>query len=328
MTAKKPVRRRKRPGVVNPEKAAKSRAADAEAEKAHVEYRERDETIYAEFEDSMEYKRKVDKDRAARKELKTETVDPKKDEEEFARKEHGFRESMDGTITPPKPAGDSDDSVSSPPSIYATPPEQVESPSDSHPDPTRLWVSQGEQDSAVKPAEEFPPAPLYQNTQDLPVDVVEEIPRPQDADIDSSPVPMRQSGRASLNDELEELQPIPIPQKPTYQDLKLSSVEGKPPTSIHTGDQLHVVRVPTADLPSTRGTTVMGLHPHASAWTRSPIWAQTIVALGIGTAVAGLSFGFYKLFKKITHRETNNRTETDRLHARDWKRKSKRAKIM
>ena len=116
---------------------------------------------------------------------------------------------------------------------------------------------------------------------------------------------------------LQVLQPVPIKIN-KFEDLKLASVEARSAPSLHTGAQLHVNRVPTERIPPTPGLSVMGLHPHASSWTRSPQWAQTTVAFGMGAALAGLGFGVYKFLQKFIFGTAFMRPKGIRSHARDW----------
>jgi len=117
---------------------------------------------------------------------------------------------------------------------------------------------------------------------------------------------------------MESLEPIPI-RRYSYQDSQRGSVASAPP-SIRTGAQIRVNRVPTEQIPRSEGLSEYGLHPHATAWTRAPVWAQAIVAIGIGTALGGLGFGIFKLIGKLVNRNG----AASRLHARDWKKKQKR----
>jgi hypothetical protein len=138
-------------------------------------------------------------------------------------------------------------------------------------------------------------------------------------------IPMRQDGRESLDDELEDLPP-----KPIIHDFKLTPVEHHSVTSdsLHTGAHLHVLHPPDHDCPPSLGTTVMGMHPRASAWTKSPAWSQTIVALGIGAGLATISYGIYKFItKKLTEHKSANSTEVKRLHARDLRWNARQIKL-
>jgi flagellar biosynthesis GTPase FlhF len=138
-------------------------------------------------------------------------------------------------------------------------------------------------------------------------------------------IPMRQDGRESLDDELEDLPP-----KPIIHDFKLTPVEQHSVTSdsLHTGDQLHVLHPLDHDCPPSLGTTVMGMHPRASAWTKAPAWSHTIVALGIGAGLATIGYGIYKFItKKLTEHKSANSTEVKRLHARDLRWNARQIKL-
>ena len=243
----------------------------------------------------MEFKRKFDQRRDARKTQRPKTFDPATDEADFQRKLDAFMEDMDGIVSPRPPSSGPEGSASSAPSPYETTPE---------------WI-----DSTSSALQELATVPYDQTRQGLPTDVDELL-----------LLPMRQERRTLLNDEPEELSPIP--QKPKYQDLKLYTVDEKSVGSLHTGAQLHVNRVSTEDIPPSLGISMAGLHPHASAWTKSPAWAQTVVAMAIGAALTSIGLTIHKLFKKFTHKNSENGTETGRLHARDWKRKPRQAKIL
>ena len=244
----------------------------------------------------MEFKRKRDQRRQARKTQQPKTFDQVMDEADFQEKLDAFMESMDPIISALTPAPGPEGSVSGARRPYETTPERIDSTSDA--------------------LQDFAPIPGDQVRKGLPADVVEELPL----------LPMRQDGRTLLNDEPEAISPIP--QKPKYHDVRLYSVDEKSVGSLHTGAQLHVNRVPTEDIPPSLGISMAGLHPHASAWTKSPAWAQTVVAMTIAAALTSIGFTIHKLFKKITHKKPGNGTETGRLHARDWKKESRREKIL
>lgn len=127
----------------------------------------------------------------------------------------------------------------------------------------------------------------------------------------------RQSRLTESNVEaLETLDPIPI-RRYSYQAFKVESeASASPPPSIRTGTQIRVNRVPTERIPPSEGLTEYGLHPHATAWTRAPLWAQVSVAAGMGAALGGLGYGIIKLVSKFVNRNRVGR----RLHARDWQR--------
>lgn len=119
---------------------------------------------------------------------------------------------------------------------------------------------------------------------------------------------------------VESLEPIPI-RRYSYQDSQRGSVaSASPPPFIRTGAQIRVNRVPTEQIPRSEGLSEYGLHPHATAWTRAPVWAQAIVAIGMGAALGGLGYGIFKLIGKLVNRNG----AASRLHARDWKKKQKR----
>ena len=276
------------------EKAAKISVAEVELEIAYEEWKVKKGNRDERMEMMPEFKRKHDQLWEARKAQQPKTFDPVKDEEKFQKKLDAFKESMDRGISPLPPSPKREDSMPSAPGVRETLPEWIDS---------------------TDVIQNLAPIPGDQIRQGLPTDVVEESPL----------LPMHQDRRLSLNDEPEKL--APIPEKPRYQDLKLSSVDEKADTSLHTGAQLHVNRVPTEDIPPSLGVSVAGLHPHASAWTKSPAWAQTAVAMTIGAALIGIGFSVYKLFQKFTYKMRENGSEKRRLHARDWKMKSRRMKI-
>jgi len=120
---------------------------------------------------------------------------------------------------------------------------------------------------------------------------------------------------------LETLDPIPI-RRHTYRDFELGSdvASASPPPSIRTGAQIRVNRVPTEKIPPSEGVSEYGLHPHATAWTRAPVWAQASVAIGMGAVLGGLGYGIFKLVGKLVNR---NGTAT-RLHPRDWKKQNRK----
>jgi len=142
----------------------------------------------------MEFKRKFDQRRDARKTQRPKTFDPATDEADFQRKLDAFMEDMDGIVSPRPPSSGPEGSASSAPSPYETTPE---------------WI-----DSTSSALQELATVPYDQTRQGLPTDVDELL-----------LLPMRQERRTLLNDEPEELSPIP--QKPKYQDLKLYTVDEK-----------------------------------------------------------------------------------------------------
>jgi hypothetical protein len=114
----------------------------------------------------------------------------------------------------------------------------------------------------------------------------------------------------------------PIPDtRHHYKNLKLSSANSALPPSLHTGAELKVFRVPTEQIPPTSGISVMGTHPHSSAWTAVP-WASAIVAFGMGAVIGTAGFGVYKLIRDKFSKENKRTLPTEkirRVHARDWK---------
>lgn len=138
-------------------------------------------------------------------------------------------------------------------------------------------------------------------------------------------VPAVEEHRHSDEGSLEDLAPIPVRRKlyedPKLGDFRLGSVKS-PSTisSLHTGDQIPVNRVPSEMIPSTKGGSVFGTYPDATVWTRSPRWAQAMVGAAMGVLIGSAGFGMYKLFGKVFHK--SSRTAKDkskrRLHPRDW----------
>jgi hypothetical protein len=140
-------------------------------------------------------------------------------------------------------------------------------------------------------------------------------------------VPAVEEYRHSDEGSLEDLAPIPIRRKlyenPKFGDFRLGSVKS-PSTisSLHTGDQIHVNRVPSEMIPSTKGGSVLGVYPHATVWTKSPRWAQAIVGAAMGALIGSAGFGMYKLFGKVFRKSSKTAKDKSkrRLHARDWTR--------
>lgn len=138
-------------------------------------------------------------------------------------------------------------------------------------------------------------------------------------------VPAIEEDTHSDEGSLEDLAPIPIRRKlyqdHKFEDFRLGSVKS-PSTisSLHTGDQIHVNRVPSEMIPSTKGTSVMGTYPSATVWTRSPPWAQAMVGAAMGVLIGSLGYGTYKLFSKLFHKSPSVAKDKSkpRLHARDW----------
>ena len=106
---------------------------------------------------------------------------------------------------------------------------------------------------------------------------------------------------------------------PTNYCLDYGSVKGPSMPSLHTGAGVHVNRVPSEFVPPSTGSSMMGLYPHSSAWTKSPQWAQTIIAFALGGVTGGLGFGAYKLIQKAMYGKVlaNNKTAT-RSNPREW----------
>jgi hypothetical protein len=86
--------------------------------------------------------------------------------------------------------------------------------------------------------------------------------------------------------------------------------------SIPVGTTLRIQRVPTDQIPPSLGTEIWGLHPHATAWTRAPVWALATVYTGMAAAAGAIGYGIYKLVDHI--KAARNNKNGRRLHARDW----------
>jgi hypothetical protein len=100
---------------------------------------------------------------------------------------------------------------------------------------------------------------------------------------------------------------------------KPESVKPLSAPSFKTEARVHVNRVPSAHIPPSSGSSVMGLYPHSSAWTKSPQWAQTIVGFAMGAIIRGLGFGRQKFVQKIMFgKEMANNNTSQRTHPREW----------
>lgn len=106
---------------------------------------------------------------------------------------------------------------------------------------------------------------------------------------------------------------------PTNYRLDYESVKSPSAPSLHTGARVHVNRVPSEFISPSTGSSMMGFYPHSSAWTKSPQWAQAIIAFALGAIIGGLGFGAYKLVQKAMYGKVlaNNKTAT-RSHPREW----------
>jgi hypothetical protein len=100
---------------------------------------------------------------------------------------------------------------------------------------------------------------------------------------------------------------------------KLESVKPLSAGFFKTGARVHVNRVPSELIPPSSGSSVMGLYPHSSAWTKSPQWAQTIIGFAMGAIIGGLGFGLHKFVQKIMFgKEMAKNNTSARTHPREW----------
>jgi hypothetical protein len=100
---------------------------------------------------------------------------------------------------------------------------------------------------------------------------------------------------------------------------KPESVKPLSAASFKTGARVHVNRVPSELIPPSSGSSVMGLYPHSSAWTKSPQWAQTIMGIAMGAIIGGLGFGLHKFVRKIMFgKEMAKNNTSARTHPREW----------
>ena len=97
------------------------------------------------------------------------------------------------------------------------------------------------------------------------------------------------------------------------------SVKSSQTISFHSGAQIRVNRVPSELIPPSSGSSVMGLYLHSSAWTKSPQWAQSIIAFAFGAVIGGMGYGLYKCVQKAMYGKVlaSNKTST-RSHPREW----------
>jgi len=85
--------------------------------------------------------------------------------------------------------------------------------------------------------------------------------------------------------------------------------------SIPIATQIHINRGPSDEIPPSLGTSVWGLHPHATSWTKAPAWAVASAYMGMAATATALTFSIYSLVQGI--KRSRRKGET-RLHARDW----------
>jgi hypothetical protein len=273
----------------------KETEANLEVEAALAEFQGRRTLLEEKFDRAEEF-RKSRKAKAAQRKVKEANVaanaeKARKEEEEFERRLAKFKAEMDRYI-----------------------PEEKEEPLETHP----FYNTNGKNRVIAGDTAEI----HNEETDVVPQSLeLKESSEKQSSVANKNEVitPKAEDERIGRLQDEESLQSLPpIPKRIRYEDLKLESVQSQSVTSLHTGAKLQVNRVPASRIPPTSGISVMGLHPHASAWTKSPPWAQAIVACGIGAGFAGLGFGFYKLIRKLLTATVSKDMGLKRSHVREW----------
>lgn len=149
---------------------------------------------------------------------------------------------------------------------------------------------------------------------------IEEKESDEDHSMETGPISEKEDGLISEKEsrQIPAIDNIP-PMSSKTDRSKPESVKPLSAASFKTGARVHVDRVPSELIPPSSGSSVMGLYPHSSAWTKSPQWAQTIIGFAMGAIIGGLGFGLHKFVQKMMFgKEMAKNNTSARTHPRQW----------